>query len=134
MRSVLGTLLVFVVAGLLVATTPIGTGEGVHRDEILHPVFAHLHMINGRIVSHAEADAAAAAARASAAAPGTAGPTVGAGSGADAAAFGVAIYPNVPATLLVFPLVSLRRPRGSATDIPSQYLDAPPDPPPDFTG
>ena len=96
MRSVLGTLLVFIISGLLVVTTPIGTGEGDHQDVILHPVLPHLHMIDGRIVSHAEADAAAATARMSPA-PRSTGPVVGAGSGAEATGLGVAIYPNVPA-------------------------------------
>ena len=134
MRSVLGTLLAFVIAGLLVATTPIGTGEGVHKDEMLHPVLPHLHMIDGRIVSHAEADAAAAAARTVPLTQRTTGPVVGAGSGAEASGLGVAIYPNLPAALLTLPLISVSRAIEPATDLPNEFLDAPPDPPPNFAG
>ncbi|MBV9582853.1 MAG: hypothetical protein JO057_30075 [Chloroflexi bacterium] len=135
MRSVLGTFLVFAVVAMLVVTTPIGTGEGVHQDEILHPVLPHSHMINGRIVSHAEADAAAAAARNSPSTSSrTRGPAVGSGSGADASALGVAIYPNVPVALPVLPLISVARTVGLETDLPHEFLDAPPDPPPDFAG
>ena len=127
-----GTLLGFVLASLLVVTTPIGTGEGVHQDELLHPVLPHLHMIDGHIESHAEVDAAAA--RAPAETRRAAGPALGAGAGGEAAGLGVAIYPNLPVWLLVMPTDAV----GSATApnllIPHEFLDAPPDPPPDFTG
>jgi hypothetical protein len=119
-------------AWLLMVTTPIGTGEGVHQDELLHPVLPHLHMIDGHIESHAEADAAAAPAPAETRR--AAGPALGAGAGGEAAGLGVAIYPNLPAWLLVLPTVA-DGPAAAPNEImPHEFLDAPPDPPPDATG
>jgi hypothetical protein len=134
MRWLPETLLVFVLATLLVVTTPIGTGEGVHQDQILHPVLPHLHMINGRIVSHDEADAAAAAAHSRKSPQPTAGPAVGAGAGAPEAGLGIAIYPNVPLSVLVLPVVTVGRAGAANAELPDEFLDAPPDPPPNLAG
>lgn len=30
---------------LLMVLTPIGTGQGVHRDQLMDPVFPHLHFL-----------------------------------------------------------------------------------------
>jgi hypothetical protein len=125
----LGTLLAFTLASLLVVTTPIGTGEGVHQNELLHPVFSHLHMINGRIVSHDEADSAAARAAEETRRP--AGVAWGAGAGGEVAGLGVAIYPNLPEWLLLLPVAAGGPAATSSGIIPHEFLDAPPDPPPD---
>ena len=131
-RWLSGTLLAFMLAWLLMVTTPIGTGEGVHQDELLHPVLPHLHMINGHIVSHDEVSAAAA--RAPAETRRTAGPALGAGAGGEATGLGVAIYPNLPVWLLVLPAVAGGPVAAPNLSTPHEFLDAPPDPPPDSTG
>src|SRR5579864_8627041 len=50
-RLLVASLLVPVLAAMLALTTPVGTGEGVHQNDLLHPIFAHVHLIDGRIVS-----------------------------------------------------------------------------------
>ena len=57
MRSVLACVL----SGLLIVTTPIGTGHGVHQGELLHLAVPHLHFVDGHLVTHEEAEQAAAA-------------------------------------------------------------------------
>jgi hypothetical protein len=42
-RSILGSTAIFVVALLLACSTPIGAGEGVHRDQLLHLALPHTH-------------------------------------------------------------------------------------------
>jgi hypothetical protein len=131
MRSLLGQFLVPVLATLLVVTTPIGTGQGIHASQLLHPIFAHLHVIHGRIVS----DEQLAAARASAVADrviadAQAGPALDTGNGADAPGVGIAVGPTLP--LLVMRIVTGPDGRlpGSVSRVPEEFLDAPEDPPP----
>ena len=49
-----GYSLAFLLAVLLVSTTPVGTGAGVHQLDLLHPLFSHvhIHVVNGRVVAH----------------------------------------------------------------------------------
>jgi hypothetical protein len=131
-RCLSGKLLAFVLASLLMVTTPIGTGEGTHQNELLHPVLPHLHMMNGRIMSHAELDALAA--RAPDEARRTAGPALGAAAGAEAAGLGVGMYPNLPTWLLVLPTDAVGSAASPNLLIPHEFLGPPPDPPPDSRG
>jgi hypothetical protein len=41
---------VWLLALLLVGTSPFGMGIGVHRDQVLDPLFPHVHLRDGRIV------------------------------------------------------------------------------------
>ena len=47
-----GYLIAFVLMLLLAATTPVGTGTGLHQFDLLHPLFSHVHVVNGRVMSH----------------------------------------------------------------------------------
>ncbi|MBV9329721.1 MAG: hypothetical protein JO352_38955 [Chloroflexi bacterium] len=98
MRPLLGQLVVQLLVGLLVLTTPIGTGEGVHQNELLHPVLPHVHTINGQIVSDQQlALDRVTQTAAAASSPPISGAALGAGSGADAAGLGIALGPTLPA-------------------------------------
>ena len=77
-RSVPATLLAFLLLFLLAVTTPTGTGDGVHNSLLLHPLFAHTHLINGRIVTHQSAESASAVSTTST----QDGPAIGAEAGA----------------------------------------------------
>jgi hypothetical protein len=130
-RSLTGQLLVPVLVALLVLTTPVGTGEGVHESELLHPLLPHAHLIDGRIVS----DAQLALVRAAAAADNVtrqahSGLSIGAGNGADAVGLGIALAPSLP-------VIGLSIASGlqgwlpvSESGLPTEFLDAPDDPPP----
>jgi hypothetical protein len=130
MRSVLACVL----SGLLIVTTPIGTGHGVHQGELLHLTLPHLHFVDGHLVTHEEAEQAAAAlataAHESRSRQPQAGPAFGAGSGAEAVSLGLAITPILPkyAVLPTSDAVGRLNVRRSAS--PRSVLDAPPDPPP----
>jgi len=47
-----GYLIGFTLAVLLVSTTPVGTGVGLHQFDLLHPLFSHVHVVNGRVMTH----------------------------------------------------------------------------------
>src|SRR5579864_7499576 len=47
-----GYLIAFMLAVLLASTTPVGTGAGTHQFDLLHPLFAHLHLVDGRWLTH----------------------------------------------------------------------------------
>ncbi len=121
-----GYVIAFVLTLLLASTTPVGTGAGVHQFDLLHPLFNHMHLINGRLVTHEQMDAAMAAATA-APPPGVA---FGAGGGAGSDEGGVGLSPTLPTP----------EPFGTWTiasgwhflDIrtPTGRQEAPPDPPP----
>jgi hypothetical protein len=124
-RSVLATLVAFVLLLMLSVTTPTGTGDGVHDSVLLHPIFSHTHLVSGRLVTHDQL------ASATSSNP-TRGPAIGSEAGAAAAVAGLAISPTVPfqdlrlgvAEVVRYPQLELAQPRGLVT--------APPDPPPTF--
>jgi hypothetical protein len=112
-------LTIYVLGLLLAATSPIGTGQGVHRDQLLDPIFPHVHPD---------------APRSSAAAMNAGwGPALGAGSGADSAAAGAALAPPLPDRSDVLRLPFGSRLVSSSAALPASYVEAPPDPPPDRT-
>ena len=127
-RSLLATLVAFVLLLMLSVTTPMATGDGVHDSVLLHPLLSHTHVVSGRLVTH---DQLANASSATQERPGR-GPAIGSEAGASAATSGLAISPTVPlhdlrlgiAHYLSYPQTNEAQPRGLVT--------APPDPPPTF--
>jgi hypothetical protein len=126
MRLLPGYLIACVLATLLASTTPTGTGAGVHQFDLLHPLFSHVHLINGRIVSHEQL--AQAAFSAPTPAPGTT--ALGASPSASAADGGLRVSPTVPGQTISIvwdsPSVRMRL----DLVIPNGLEEAPPDPPP----
>lgn len=112
---------------LLVVLTPVGTGQGAHRDQLLDPLFPHIHLAGG--LTTPQSLAMQAAQRIFNA--DQQGPEVGAGAGAAAAALSPGLTPPMPARLslvlsgafawAVLPLDALP---------PSAFAEPPPDPPP----
>jgi hypothetical protein len=117
------------IAALLLLTTPVGTGQGIHAGVLLHPVLPHVHLLDGRIVS--DDQLAAASSDATQRSP-TNGPALGAGSGADAAGLGIGLGPTLPDGLTA--IVALQATRLSAMNgvAPTEFRDIPPDPPPNL--
>lgn len=116
--------LVFALGILLATTTPIGTGGGVHQFDLVHPLFSHVHLINGRVLSHDQlADAASAQ-------PVKPGVNLGAGEAASAAEGGIGLSPTLPVSLLVSPRVLTAAVEVAEQPIPRGTTEAPPDPPP----
>ena len=127
-------LLACVLSGLLIVTTPIGTGHGVHQAELLHLALPHLHFVGGHLVTHEEAEQAAAAAPATAhearSRQPQAGPALGAGSGAEAASLGLAITPTLPRYAVLLPSHAFARLLQHRSAPPRGLVGTPPDPPP----
>ena len=130
MRSVPATLLAFLLLLLLAVTTPTGTGDGVHNSVLLHPLFAHTHLINGRIVTHQSGESAVAASTTSATSTQD-GPAIGAEAGAAAAA-GAALSPTVPLQDFVIHTGQPYRLITSHPAQPTSRAEAPPEKPPTF--
>jgi hypothetical protein len=123
-----GYLLAFLLVIMLASTTSAGTGSGVHQFDVLHPLFDHVHIVNGRILTHEEM--AEEAMQPPVKAPAHPGPAFGAGGGAAAADAGVGVSPVVPnhTTELTLAAPSWWLPGESR--IPTGREEAPPDPPP----
>jgi hypothetical protein len=124
-----GSVLVFVLALLLVSTTPIGTGAGVHQFDLVHPLFSHVHLVNGRLLSHEQLEQGQSG-LAPAAGPVARGPAIGAGSGLEPVDSGVGWSPTP-----LFQVTSLLAGAPWAwttaeTRLPAGRVEAPPDPPP----
>lgn len=129
MRLPPGFPLAFVLAVLLFGTTPVGTGAGSHQFDLVHPLFSHVHIVNGRIVLHDQQQADGRAWSASR--PTSPGPALGAGPAATQASFGVGIGPNVPMSGLGLVASPDLRRRAIALHPPIGRLqESPPDPPP----
>src|SRR5262249_11278018 len=128
MRLLPGYLIAFVLAILLASTTPTGTGAGVHQFDLLHPLFSHVHLINGRIVTHEQMLQFADSAPAPIAAPGTT--ALGAGQGAGAADGGLGVSPTVPGQTISIVWDSPTVWKWLDAVMPNGVEEAPPDPPP----
>jgi hypothetical protein len=126
MRSVFACVL----SGLLIATTPIGTGRGVHQGQLLHLTLPHLHFVDGHLVTHEESEQVAASAYDDGSREPRAGPALGAGSGADAASLSLAITPTLPKYAVLLPSQAFGRLYVHRPVRPLGVLDTPPDPPP----
>jgi len=121
-----GYLIAFVLTLLLAVTTPVGTGAGVHQFDLLHPLFSHLHLVNGRLMTHEQMAAELAA-------PTT--PVVhdvafGAGGGAGSDDAGVGVSPPVPLQAPLVMRVFVAHWDFGDVAAPMGREEAPPDPPP----
>ena len=106
-------LITLLVVMLLMTTTPIGTGGGVHEGMLLHSLFPHVHIVDGQPVAHEAA-----------------GTRIGAEAGADASEGGIGLIPTPPGNALALRL-DIARHRASPDIAPNQALaEAPPEPPP----
>jgi hypothetical protein len=133
LRSTVGQLVGVLLAALLLLSTPVGAGQGLHSGVLLHPILPHVHLLDGRVVTDEQLAAAMSARAADALQLRPTGETaLGAGGGADAAGLGLAIGPTLPDSSLT--LVE-RLPRGRLapvdTTLEAQFREAPQDPPPD---
>jgi hypothetical protein len=122
-----GFCVAFLLALLLIGTTPIGTGLGVHQFDLIHPLFTHTHLVNGQVLTHEQV------AQQSSGSNGPNGPAIGAGSAAGVAELGLALGPTLP----LGAVWTGAPPRSAAqtTDeprLPTGRTVAPPDPPPTF--
>jgi hypothetical protein len=120
---------VFTLALLLVSTTPMGTGTGIHQFDLVHPLFAHVHVVNGRVLTHEQIAQGQDIPR-PAGSGFAAGPVVGAGTAPAQGETGVGVSPTLP-----FQAVSLQSPFFGLRFLPDARLpvgrsEAPPDPPP----
>lgn len=120
---------VFTLALLLVSTTPMGTGAGVHEFDLVHPLFAHVHLVNGRMLTHEQMEQGDATAR-TAAHGYTAGPAFGAGAGGAQGDTGLGVSPTLPLqSVSLLPAIFGRWLQLQAR-LPAGRSEAPPDPPP----
>ena len=112
---------------LLVVLTPVGTGTGAHRDQLLDPLFPHVHLSGGLTTTQSAAMQVAQRVLSGR----QQGPAFGAGAGAASAALSPGLTPPVPGWLVPAP--------GGALDwavVPFEARSAgalaepPPDPPP----
>ena len=119
-----GYLIAFALGILLATTTPVGTGAGLHQFDLLHPLFSHAHLVNGRLVTHEDL------AREGKPQPVTPGVNLGADNGASTAEGAVGLSPIVP----VWALISAQSASAAAVVggrlTPEGRTEAPPDPPP----
>lgn len=124
MRSITQALLAYVLALLLVGTSPVGAGTGAHQNQLLDALVPHMHFIDGKPVEKDNLSMSYPTMSPS-------GPVLGAGAGAAAASSGVAIVQPLPIRAIPFPADSERwslAPRDDA--LPRGLSEAPPDPPP----
>jgi hypothetical protein len=117
-----------ILAVLLVVLSPIGTGQGVHRDQLLDPLFPHVHFGNGPTTMQTAALQTYQRLFRSRLPD---GPALGAGAGAATAALGVGVTPPIPASTAGMPVRELLWRLESIDLLPrGAPVEAPPDPPP----
>src|SRR5919197_3410531 len=108
---------------LLAVTTPVGTGDGVHQTDLLHPLVPHVHLVNGHVVTHDPGpgpDSAPSATH-------TRGPAVGAGADAAQVVLGLStVLPMAVLSVVADPPTRLVPGEFAA---PPGRVEAPPDPP-----
>ena len=120
-----GSLLGLLLALLLVSTTPVGTGSGTHEFDLLHPLFTHVHIVNGRVLTHEQMQA-----QPTSSSPPTHGPAFGAGGGGSSDTVGPGLSPTLPQqTIALFPVLPAAWPPLDVL-LPPGREEAPPDPPP----
>jgi hypothetical protein len=121
MRSVTGASLVYLLVVLLCVTTPVGTGQGVHHDQLVDLILPHTHYHavtpDGppQPLSHDRSSQT----------------SVGADSGADGGGLGLGLTPTLPlGPRALQPIASPRRWVSDVQLLPGAWFEAPPDPPP----
>jgi hypothetical protein len=121
----------FMLTVLLVTTTPVGTGGTAHQFDLLHPLFSHVHIVNGRVLTHEQlADPRGGAWSAPVQpAPGAAS-TLGSASGSAPDGGGLGTTPTVPVPHFVLPIVSPFAWPAADVRVPRGREEAPPVPPP----
>jgi hypothetical protein len=125
MRSLSGILLGYVLSLLLAGTTPVGTGQGAHQNQLLDAVIPHVHFIDGqRIEPGGRAPVEVADEHPSS-------PALGAAGGAAGASAGVSLLPP-PANMRILlpPSGDPRELIAAETVAPAGRTEAPPDRPP----
>jgi len=124
MRLLPGFSLPLMLAMLLIGTTPTGTGVGLHQFDLVHPLFAHVHIVNGRVLSHDQIQQNATTTSSS-------GPAFGAGSGANQCSVGLGISPVLPVPVTSFVSELMSPPLATSLQPPAGRIqESPPDPPP----
>jgi hypothetical protein len=126
MRSFAYILLGYLLALLLVGTSPVGAGSGVHQGQLLDALVPHVHFVDGQ---PAQKSAPVATSDPTLY---RSGPTFGAGAGAAAANLtGAAIAPGLPLRAAALRADSERWVVILSDErLPLGRTDAPPDPPP----
>jgi hypothetical protein len=118
-----------ILAVLLIVLTPFGTGQGAHRDQLLDPLFPHVHFGSGLLTSAQSAAASKISQRILKGDP--TAPALGAGAGATSASLSIGITPPVPAWLALVPVGAYAWDLASLDAAPPMALaEPPPDPPP----
>src|ERR1700704_1188333 len=84
---------------LLVILSPVGTGQGAHRDQLLDPLFPHIHLAGGLTTPQSAALKVAERLFNGE----QQGPAFGAGAGAASAALSAGLTPPVPARVALAP-------------------------------
>jgi hypothetical protein len=121
---------VFTLALLLVSTTPMGTGTGVHQFDLVHPLFAHVHLVNGRVLTHEQIARGQATASPPLGKGYAAGPAFGAGAPAALGDIGLGVGPALPFQSASLLTVLFGRRFVPDARLPVGHSEAPPDPPP----
>ena len=126
MRVLPGSTVAMLLAVLLVGTTPVGTGAGMHQFDLVHPLFAHVHLVNGRVVTHDQMQRGETSSR-----RGSPGPALGAAN-APGAADGDpgAFATDQPVQALGFGMMWHSGHTEWSALFPLDRREAPPDPPP----
>jgi hypothetical protein len=127
MRVLPGYTIALLLAVLLIGTTPVGTGVGLHQFDLVHPLFSHVHLVNGRVVTHDQMQRG----ETTVARPGSPGPALGAANApglADGELGAFATDQPIQA-LDVLMMWHAGRTEWSAL-FPLDRREAPPDPPP----
>jgi hypothetical protein len=119
-------------ATLLMLTTPVGAGQGVHANMLLDSVLPHVHLLDGRVVTDAQLTAVLlAASRDNLRQPPVSGPALGAGGAAEAASLGTALVPTVPEQAATIIMREFGRLSTNDAVRPDEFRELPQDPPPD---
>ena len=126
MRVLPGSTVAMLLAVLLVGTTPVGTGAGMHQFDLVHPLFAHVHLVNGHVVTHDQMQRGETSSR-----RGSPGPALGAANAPGAADGDLGAFATDRPVQALDLLVLWRSGRTEwSTPFPLDRREAPPDPPP----
>ncbi len=108
---------------LLMVLTPVGTGQGAHRDQFLDPLFPHVHFVDGStLLLRASPHVVEYSGQ---------GPALGAGAGAVTASLSIGLTPPTPDWPMLKAVgISIRRLVPLTTRPAGALADPPPDPPP----